>query len=68
MKKILFGLFLICAFTTCSKDKKTCYECESGAAGSQYTDAGCFTKDEWGTYQPVDAFGTPISKSKCRKK
>ncbi len=68
MKYILGSLFLICTLASCSKDKKHCYECESGAASPQYIDVGCFTKEEWNQYQPVDAFGTPINKSKCRQK
>jgi hypothetical protein len=68
MKKILLCLFLICAFISCSKDKKHCYECESGTTNPQYVDVGCFTNDEWDSYQPTDAFGNNISKNHCRKK
>lgn len=70
MKKLAFGLFLICAFTTCSKDKKRCYECDLGQTFSgNYRDAGCFTEEEWNRLNLADEYGTPIDKKqRCRKK
>jgi hypothetical protein len=68
MKRLLLFLFLICTLSSCKKDNKHCYECESGTANPQYIDVGCFTNSEWGAYQPTDAFGNNISKSKCREK
>jgi hypothetical protein len=68
MKRLLLCLLLTGALASCKKDTKHCYECESGTTSPQYIDVGCFTNSEWDAYQPTDAFGNNIPKSKCRRK
>jgi hypothetical protein len=70
MKKILLSLFLICAFVSCTKDKKHCFECDLGLTFTgHYQDAGCYTDEEWNALHMADIYGNDIDKKqRCRKK
>lgn len=70
MKYILSLFLLATAAASCDKDRTTCYECQMDYPNSTaYTDAGCFTKDDWDATNFSTPTGQPINKNdRCRKK
>lgn len=67
MKKIylLAAIALTLTVSSCSKkNDKDCYECDIDLTG-EYTDAGCYTREEWRGFYVTDRNG---NRANCRKK
>jgi hypothetical protein len=69
--KYFFIILMSIAFLSCRRDNdKICYECDTQLVpNGQYRDAGCYTKEEWNSFNLTDDFGNSIDKNtRCRKR
>lgn len=68
MKQFL-SIGLLFFLLSCSKDQKTCYQCDISQTGTgTYTYVGCFTDEEWSRYNLTDNLGNDLNKSqRCRR-